>query len=1185
MCAKKQSLSTLYDGGFFSSEILGTVTLEPSEVLIGCDKCGLYKSCISPKMSYSGEGKKQILIIADVPSTGEDFKGVPLSGDSGIWFKEKMSKKGINVEKDCWYINVIGCKTAKPTKNHVKNCKFRVINAIKELKPKYIILMGDNAVYSMYSEREHKCTADRWRGLCIPNTEYNAWILPIYEPVYAIKMEKDDHFQKQYDRDLAFVARCTKADYEPESMDISGAKILRNFGEVTDLLNKIIFELPDKLAFDYETTGLKPYRDAHRIATISCCFDENNSYAFPYQYNNHFTLEQQIVIGKLWLAIMEEPKIKKIAHNCFSGDTEYITKEGIKTFANTVGTKQEVWTQSGWILADIKCFGYDNLSEITIGPSHRSRSNSIRKIKCTENHRWFIDRKKTTQYTTKENVTFWKRMEKVHTSQLKHKDRIIGELPFFAINQKSDGFRHGLIFADGCMKGQTKSGLYTHQIRLCGNKSIYKDSFPKYTYPNSANGDPVVNHYVNKINMKELPKKADAEYIANFIEGWQLLDGTNATTGESRVVTTVDKESAFWLKENASLGGWYCTGICECVQKPNSYSTESKPYWMVSISKDKSMGWTVKKIKKGVSYELVYCAVVPTEQFTLNHGVYTSNSKYEDMWTREMFGVDMANYWWCTMNTAHIIDNRSEFSGLKFQALIRWDVPDYDSSIEKYLKSDKETPFNNIMQAPLNDLLLYNSLDSLLTYRLQLEQEQELSDFPDMEKARRFFMDGLHSLCDMQENGIPLNRTYYDSQDELLGNNIITMTEKLYTFPEALLFKKTRGRDINFGSNTDLSDLFFKVLNLSPTKTTSGGNASVDASVLAELDTPIAKEITKIAKLKKIKGTYLGQFRREIEEDNKLHPFFDLHTVQTFRGSSNSPNFQNIPVRDADAMNITRGGVIPTKGNMLIDWDYGSMEVRIIACYTEDPVLMKYIQDPTTDMHRDQAMDWFCISKELWDATDKKHAKNIRFEAKGGMVFALFYGSYFKSIARSMFPKLKNMPIGDSNLFEHLRSTGIINSLSTAQSDFENHTKRVEQRFWNKYKGVKNWQEKTMRSYLEKGYIEQFFGFRNKGWLTRNDICNYPIQGTAFHCLVWSIHRLIQRMKDAGMDSQLIAQIHDCCLADIVPTEKDAWCKLSFDIATKEIRDIHKWIIVPLDIEFEGSEIDEPWSMKKTFHI
>jgi DNA polymerase I-like protein with 3'-5' exonuclease and polymerase domains len=372
---------------------------------------------------------------------------------------------------------------------------------------------------------------------------------------------------------------------------------------------------------------------------------------------------------------------------------------------------------------------------------------------------------------------------------------------------------------------------------------------------------------------------------------------------------------------------------------------------------------------------------------------------------------------------------------------------------------------------------------------------------------------------------------------------------------------------------------------------TAGDKASTDASVLASLDTPIAKEITKISQLEKIQGTYLRQFFREIDDDGKMRPFFDFHIPTTYRGSSSNPNFQNIPIRDEEAKRITRSGIMPSIiaeylgiegyiGNKLLDWDYGAMEVRIIACYTQCPVLMNYIFDESTDMHRDNAIELFNFH-DTWQLIPGKLGKKIRFEAKNGFTFPEFYGSYYRSCARNLFQKCMGMICYDGiTVLEHLRATGIIKDKNKAYEEFEEWVKRVEQRFWLKYKAVKKWQEKAWSDYLRLGYVEQMFGFRCQGYMTRNDVVNYPIQGTAFHCLMWSINEINRRMKEQRMLSKMIGQIHDCCLSDLFPFEQRKLMDMSAKIATQEIREVNKWINVPLIIEWEETEINKPWGSK-----
>ncbi len=102
-----------------------------------------------------------------------------------------------------------------------------------------------------------------------------------------------------------------------------------------------------------------------------------------------------------------------------------------------------------------------------------------------------------------------------------------------------------------------------------------------------------------------------------------------------------------------------------------------------------------------------------------------SNMKYEHLWAREILGVEIKGWIWDTMLASHILDNRTGINGLKFQVYTNFGIIDYSSKIEKYLDSKKGI-FNNIKEAPVEDLLLYNGLDSLFEFRLAKIQMKEL---------------------------------------------------------------------------------------------------------------------------------------------------------------------------------------------------------------------------------------------------------------------------------------------------------------------------------------------------------------------------------------------------------------------------------------------------------------------------
>lgn len=106
-------------------------------------------------------------------------------------------------------------------------------------------------------------------------------------------------------------------------------------------------------------------------------------------------------------------------------------------------------------------------------------------------------------------------------------------------------------------------------------------------------------------------------------------------------------------------------------------------------------------------------------------GKIASNMKFEDRWTRTFFGRGARNWIWDTMINAHIMDNRRHITSIKFQAFILLGVSSYDDHIKQFLKARKGYKVNQILsEIDLDQLLLYNGLDSLLEF-LVMEKQQE----------------------------------------------------------------------------------------------------------------------------------------------------------------------------------------------------------------------------------------------------------------------------------------------------------------------------------------------------------------------------------------------------------------------------------------------------------------------------
>ena len=157
----------------------------------------------------------------------------------------------------------------------------------------------------------------------------------------------------------------------------------------------------------------------------------------------------------------------------------------------------------------------------------------------------------------------------------------------------------------------------------------------------------------------------------------------------------------------------------------------------------------------------------------------------------------------------------------------------------------------------------------------------------------------------------------------------------------------------------------------------------------------------------------------------------------------------------------------------------------------------------------------------------------------------------------------------------------IVEKPMTTYDVFEEHCKHVEDIFWKeRFKIYDKWKTEITNFYRDNGYIETPFGFRLTSPMSKKECTNYPIQGTAFHCLLWSFIELTKIQNERGWKSRLIGQIHDSIIVDLYPPEQNEVIETMTYVMTEKLREEHEWIIVPMEVDFEITGINEPWSMK-----
>lgn len=326
--------------GFFSEEELeegSRVQIDLKESGPMCAQCGLQYRCNSPRMSYTGEGKKKCLIISEAPGTIEDQMGEQLMGHKGHFLREKLSHYSLQLDKDFWKIDAINCapfekgKTREPLDSEIDYCRPIVDQTIRELQPEHIWLLGTAAVKSFIGHDFSERGINRWRGLHFPDRKYNAWIHPMFDLSYGIRNKKERNITSVYDRDLKeSVSYLDTVSYD-YTKDLINVDRLYSYPDVINLLDSILDDPPHILAHDYETTGLKPYRPGHKTVSISLCFEWNKAYSFPYQYRDHFTAQERNQIKKRWRQILIHEAIKKLAHNAKFEDIWSRAFFGVKT--------------------------------------------------------------------------------------------------------------------------------------------------------------------------------------------------------------------------------------------------------------------------------------------------------------------------------------------------------------------------------------------------------------------------------------------------------------------------------------------------------------------------------------------------------------------------------------------------------------------------------------------------------------------------------------------------------------------------------------------------------------------------------------------------------------------------------------------------------------------------------------
>ncbi len=306
------------------------------------------------------------------------------------------------------------------------------------------------------------------------------------------------------------------------------------------------------------------------------------------------------------------------------------------------------------------------------------------------------------------------------------------------------------------------------------------------------------------------------------------------------------------------------------------------------------------------------------------------------------------------------------------------------------------------------------------------------------------------------------------------------------------------GEEFMLGSPRQLEEVLFGKLGLSRKRRGKTGY-STDARVLQAIrhEHPVIEKIERWRELTKLAQTYLDALPALIAADGRLHTTFNQTAATTGRLSSNNPNLQNIPIRTELGREI-RACFVAEPGDLLVSADYSQVELRLLAHIAGEDVL-KEIFRKGEDVHTATACRVFGVTPEQIDPGMRSKAKMINY----GIVYGL-------------------------------SAWGMADRLDIPQDEAEDFI----QRYLAGFPAVARFIEQTIEQGTEHGYVATLFGrrrqvpeLRARRWEIRKQgerfAVNMVIQGTAADIMKVAMVRCDQALREAGLQSRMILQIHD----------------------------------------------------------
>jgi DNA polymerase I len=382
-------------------------------------------------------------------------------------------------------------------------------------------------------------------------------------------------------------------------------------------------------------------------------------------------------------------------------------------------------------------------------------------------------------------------------------------------------------------------------------------------------------------------------------------------------------------------------------------------------------------------------------------------------------------------------------------------------------------------------------------------------------------------IADIERHGIRVDPKELDTMSQAMEKEVRRLEKEIW---------QLAGSEFNVNSPTQLAEILFDKLNLQTSARRGKAKArSTAVDILEELSAqhPLPAKVIEYREIAKLKSTYVDALPKLIHpETGRLHTSFSQTGTATGRLSSSDPNLQNIPIRSELGRQI-RAAFVAEKGKILLSADYSQIELRIMAHFSGDPVLIAAFRNGE-DIHARTAQEVFGVGPMAQTAEHRRAAKAINF--------GIIYG---------------------------LSPFGLAQQLGIDQKE----AAKFISAYFTRYRGVKEYLEKILAETRKTSVAKTLFGrirpipeinstqMQLRNFAERTAL-NSPLQGTAADLIKMAMITIDQRLAKEKFEAKMILQVHDELLFEAPKKERAALESL----VKEEMEGVYK-LAVPLVVE------------------